>query len=96
MFPPVQAVEFVPEHCTQVPATHPGRAAVGQANVAPEPLSPLHPVHALLVVSQNAVAPVHAPVLVAVHCTQAPPLHAGTAAVGQGRVAEEPLSPLHC
>jgi hypothetical protein len=49
----------------------------------------------LLTVLQLGLAPVHALPLVAEHCSQRPPTHAGSADVGQERVALEPLSPLH-
>jgi hypothetical protein len=67
-----------------------------QARVAPEPLSPLHPTQVFVAVSQNAVAPVHALVFVAVQATHAPATHAGAALVGHGSVVAVPRSPVHC
>jgi len=63
---PVHAVALVAEHCLQEPDTHAG-ADPGHALDAPEPLSPLQPTQVLVVVSQNAVAPVHAVEFVAEH-----------------------------
>jgi hypothetical protein len=51
------------------PATQNGFAAVGQAALAPEPVSPLHATHVFVAVLQTGVGPVQAPVLSKVHAT---------------------------
>jgi hypothetical protein len=92
---PEQSAEFAPEHSAQAPlARQAGAAAEGQARVALEPLSPLHPAQEPVDISHLGVVLVHSAVLVAEHCAQAPdPRQAGRAADGQARVALEPLSP---
>jgi hypothetical protein len=94
---PEHCVELAAEHCPQAPETwHAGVEEDGQARVAPEPLSPLHPAQVALAGSQKGEAPEHCVELVAEHCPQAPePKHAGLEGEGQARVAPEPLSPLH-
>jgi hypothetical protein len=94
---PEHCVEFVAEHCPQAPdARHAGVDGAGQARVAPEPLSPLHPAHVAVAVLQSGVGPEHCVEFVAEHCPQAPEAwQAGLVELGQGRVALEPLSPLH-
>lgn len=47
---PEQALALVLEHCMHCPVTHAGSAVVGQGNVEPEPLSPLHGSQVLAVV----------------------------------------------
>ena len=70
--PAVHAVAFVAVHCVHVPAfapavTHAGAAAVAQAAVAPEPRSPLQPMHVPAAL-QMGVAPEHS--ALEPHCTQ--------------------------
>jgi len=65
---------------------------VGHARVAVEPLSPLQPIHVLVVVSQNAVEPVHAVALVAEHCLHVPATHTGALAE-QRKLPVPPRSP---
>lgn len=75
---PVQSPLLV--HFVHAPlAAQYGLPAVGHANVAPVPLSPLHAVHVLAVVLQSGVTPTHAVAFVPVHCTQVlvVVLHAG-------------------
>jgi hypothetical protein len=93
---PEHSVALVAEHCPQAPEPkHAGLEGEGQARVAPEPLSPLHPAHVAFVVLQSGEVPVHCVPFVAEHCPHAPePWHAGLVELGHGRVALEPLSPL--
>jgi hypothetical protein len=85
------------EHWVHAPeAWHAGLEVDGQARVAPEPLSPLHPAQVPLAMSHRGVVPVHWEALPAEHWVHTPePWQAGLEVDGQARVAPEPLSPLH-
>ena len=88
-------------HVPHEPALPPARlqygfAVVGQACVAALALSPLHAAHVFVPRTQVGVPPLQAVVLVAEHAAHVPfARHAGVPADWHGRVAPEPLSPLH-
>jgi hypothetical protein len=72
-----------------------GSAKLGQGRVAEEPCSPLQAPQVFVVVSHEGVMPAHAVAFVPEHSPQAPvERHAGAAAVGHGRMAPEPWSPV--
>ena len=57
---PVQSEPFVAEHCAQAPFPwQAGFAGDAQARDAPDPLSPLHPAHVPVEVSQRGEVPEH-------------------------------------
>jgi hypothetical protein len=64
---PLQAVEFVEEHCTQAPRSQAGAPLVGQANAAPDPKSPLHGTQVLVPPSQIGLAAGHSALVVQPH-----------------------------
>lgn len=94
---PEQRLELVPEHCAHAPeARHAGAVAKGHTSVAAEPLSPLHPAQVPVAGLHSGVAPEQSVAFVAEHGVHAPVArHAGAAAEEHGRVAVDPLSPLH-
>jgi hypothetical protein len=69
---PMQSVAMV--HLPQLPTPVQYGFVLPHAYVAPDPLSPVHPVHVSLVpdVLQNGVLPVHAAVLVPEHTPHVP------------------------
>jgi hypothetical protein len=70
---PAHALPLLPEHCPQAPAArHAGARADGQARLASEPKSPLHPVQVPVAALHSGVFPEHGPPLVAEHWAHAP------------------------